>query len=119
MINLKLSSTLTAIAEISKFLPGDKKIVIEGHTDTTPIKIKFPSNLELSAARAINTANYLTNALHIDGQKIFISGYSDTQPIMANNSKSNRAKNRRVTVMLIPKIVEDTKLEAEQKYNNN
>lgn len=92
-------SVLDTLAEILKFLPN--KIRIEGHTDNRPIRsAKFPSNWHLSVARALNTAYYLMNK-GVNPEKISIVGYAEYRPIAPNDSEENRAKNRRVDIVVI------------------
>jgi chemotaxis protein MotB len=92
-------AVLDTIAEILKFLPN--KIRIEGHTDDRPIKsARFPSNWHLSVARALNTAYYLMSK-GVNPEKISIAGYSEYRPIAPNDSEENRAKNRRVDIVII------------------
>jgi len=92
-------SVLDTLAEILKFLPN--KIRIEGHTDNRPIRsAKFPSNWHLSVARALNTAYYLMNK-GVNPEKISIVGYAEYRPITPNDSEENRAKNRRVDIVVI------------------
>ena len=70
-------------------------IRIEGHTDSTPIATtEFPSNWELSAARAISVGQFLVSQ-GIAGSSITAVGYSDTRPVADNFSEVARAKNRR------------------------
>ncbi len=92
-------AVLDTLAEILKFLPN--KIRIEGHTDNRPIKTaRFPSNWHLSVARALNTAYYLMNK-GVNPEKISIAGYSEYRPIAPNDTEENRAKNRRVDIVII------------------
>jgi chemotaxis protein MotB len=92
-------AVLDTIAEILKFLPN--KIRIEGHTDDRPIRsARFPSNWHLSVARALNTAYYLMSK-GVNPEKISIAGYSEYRPIAPNDSEENRAKNRRVDIVII------------------
>ncbi len=92
-------AVLDTLAEVLKFLPN--KIRIEGHTDDRPIKsARFPSNWHLSVARALNTAYYLMNK-GVSPEKISIAGYSEYRPIAPNDSEENRAKNRRVDIVII------------------
>jgi chemotaxis protein MotB len=92
-------AVLDTIAEILKFLPN--KIRIEGHTDDRPIKsARFPSNWHLSVARALNTAYYLMSK-GVNPEKISIAGYSEYRPIAPNDSEENRAKNRRVDIVIV------------------
>ena len=72
------------------------KVVVRGHTDDLPIRSEiFPSNWELSAARAAATLRYLAGQ-GISPSRMKAVGYADTRPIVPNNTKDNRALNRRV-----------------------
>ena len=77
------------------------QVVISGHTDNTPINTeKFPSNLELSAARAINVAKSLINN-GVSPVRVSIQGFSEYQPLFDNTLPENRQANRRVEISLI------------------
>lgn len=77
-----------------------KEIRIEGHTDNIPIKGTYPSNWELSSARASSTVRFMIDN-GIEMNKIVAIGYSDTKPLVDNNSDLNRAKNRRVEIIIV------------------
>ncbi len=77
-----------------------KEIRVEGHTDNTPIKGVYPSNWELSSARASDAVRYMIQQ-GLDSSKIAAVGYADTRPIADNNSKENKAKNRRIEITVI------------------
>ena len=85
----------------------DKAITIEGHTDNVPIGAelsrKYPTNWELSAARACNVARYLQEKIGIDPIFLSATGYGEYQPIASNETEEERAKNRRIEILLIPK----------------
>ncbi|NJN70236.1 MAG: OmpA family protein [Nitrospira sp.] len=77
------------------------KVAVDGHTDNQPIggalKKKFPTNMELSEARAVNAAN----ALEEGGlSNATTQGYADTKPKAPNTTEAGRAKNRRVEVVV-------------------
>jgi len=75
-------------------------ITIEGHTDAIPIRsARFPSNWELSSARAGSVVRYL-EANGIASRRLRAVGYADTRPLAQNNTTANRALNRRVELML-------------------
>jgi chemotaxis protein MotB len=75
-------------------------VTIEGHTDSIPIRsARFPSNWELSSARAGSVVRYL-EANGIASQRLRAIGYADTRPLANNNTAANRALNRRVELML-------------------
>jgi chemotaxis protein MotB len=90
---------LARVAEILKSAEG--KIIVAGHSDNVPIYTeRFRSNWELSAARAVSVAHEMMLATHIPSERFLIQGYADTEPMVANDSAVNRAKNRRVEIIL-------------------
>jgi len=77
-------------------------IRIEGHTDDVPIHTAvFPSNWELSTARAVNVLRYFIEHHRIDSQRLSAEGFGEFQTLVANDTGANRAKNRRVEVIFI------------------
>ena len=84
-------------------------IRIEGHTDNLPIHTElFPSNWELSTARAVNVLRYFIKNHNIDPQRLAAEGFGEFHPLVANDSPENRAKNRRVEIIFINKAVKNT-----------
>ncbi|NLY76963.1 MAG: flagellar motor protein MotB [Tissierellia bacterium] len=81
----------------------DKLIKVEGHADTTPVSPKdgFPTNWELSTTRATNVLRFLVEEKGIEGGRISASGYSYYRPIAPNDTKENKAKNRRVDIVIL------------------
>jgi chemotaxis protein MotB len=76
------------------------KITVEGHTDDTPVKSSlYPSNWELSSARAGSVVRFLIQAGHLDPRRFTAVGNSDTKPLVENDSTENKAKNRRVSIL--------------------
>ncbi len=76
-------------------------IAVEGHTDNDPIRSsQFPSNWELSAARASAVIRYLTSQ-GIEADKFRAIGFGDTVPLFENDSPANKAKNRRVDITFL------------------
>ncbi len=83
----------------------DIEISVEGHSDDLPIATeRFPSNWELSSYRATTVARYLIT-LGVPSERLSVSGYSDTRPRALNDTPENRARNRRVTLVLHPKAL--------------
>lgn len=77
------------------------KIIVSGHTDDTPIHTsRFPSNWELSVARALGVANFLM-AQNLDPRRISVEGFGQYRPIADNNDPDSRQANRRVEISLI------------------
>ncbi|QGY41312.1 OmpA family protein [Pseudodesulfovibrio cashew] len=76
-------------------------LVVRGHTDDRPISTaKFPSNWELSAARAAVALDYIINKGGIEINRAKAVGYADTRPEVPNDSEANRLKNQRVEFYL-------------------
>jgi len=74
-----------------------KTVRIEGHTDDRPMNSSvYPSNWELSSARALNVLKVLLNSTSLDPSKLAYTGYAEFRPIAENDSPENMAKNRRV-----------------------
>ncbi|MDD2308033.1 MAG: flagellar motor protein MotB [Desulfuromonadaceae bacterium] len=75
---------------------------LEGHTDNIPISTaQFPSNWELSTARATNGLKYLLKNFNIDPNKISATGYAEFRPIADNATPDGRARNRRVDLVML------------------
>ncbi len=82
-----------------------KPIGIEGHTDSRPISNgRFPSNWELSTARATQVLRYLVNKHGFSPQKLTASGYADTKPLDNGASEGAYAKNRRVEIVVLSTV---------------
>lgn len=100
-------SILGKVGNILKNVHG-MQIWIVGHTDNVPIKkeyqYKFPSNWELSAARAAAVANYFQKSNSIDPETLTVIGRSFYEPVDTNNTKEGRARNRRVEVIIAPEL---------------
>jgi len=84
----------------------DKSIRIEGHTDNVQIvgalAKRYPTNWELSAARAINVARYLQDQ-GIDPGQLSAVAYGEWKPVGDNDTAEGKAKNRRIEIILVPK----------------
>ena len=99
---------LDEIVKIIKTKGKKHKIFIQGHTDDVPIHTaKFESNWELSAIRATAVLRYFFDK-GIDPERLTATGYADTFPMVSNNTKEGRAKNRRIEFVL-EKMPEDKK----------
>ena len=84
----------------------DNDIVVEGHTDCIPVTgdlaAVFPSNWELSVARAANTVNFLENAAGMNPERLSATGYGQQRPVAPNDTREGRALNRRVEIVALP-----------------
>lgn len=86
----------------------DKRIQVEGHTDNVPIvsslRKRYPTNWELSTARATEVVRYLQEAGGIDPKLLSATGYSEYLPVASNDTEKDRQKNRRIEIVLLPLI---------------
>ena len=88
-----------AAETLKKFGRNIKSVRVDGHTDNRRIHTKeFPSNKELSEARAKAVSAYLIKLSGLPADKFIVTGYGDTQPVADNNTKKGQAENRRVVV---------------------
>ncbi|MBW1700745.1 MAG: flagellar motor protein MotB [Deltaproteobacteria bacterium] len=90
------------LEKIGSFISGKPyPIRIEGHTDNLPIhNERFPSNWELSTARAVNVLRYFIEEEKVSQQRLSAVGFGEFQPIFPNDSPGHRAKNRRVEIII-------------------
>ena len=92
--------TLMRVASVLTDFP--QQIRIEGHTDNVPIHTKeFPTNWELSAARALNITRFLTEGGYLPSERLAASGYGEFHPIAPNDTPEGRSQNRRVEVVIL------------------
>jgi chemotaxis protein MotB len=105
-------TVLGIVAEALKMIPND--VVIEGHTDSRPISTsRFPSNWELSTARATAVLRFLAGT-GIEPSRLSAMGYGDTRPVGDNATAEGQAKNRRVEIIVLTDVsLEPILLEAE------
>lgn len=90
------------------FVDIPNNIKVEGHTDSVPMSsYRYPSNWELSGARASSVIRYLLNEFPIDERRFSLAGYGETRPIMPNTSVENMQKNRRVEIVILNETEED------------
>jgi chemotaxis protein MotB len=101
----------------------DKRIMIEGHTDSVPISSKlinsYPTNWELSVARATNVARYLQEKGGVDPKILSATGYGEFMPVASNETEEGKAKNRRIEIILLPVEVERKTLPVEGVKGDN
>ena len=95
--------TLLQIAEVIAQI-DERQFQIEGHTDNVPINTtRFPSNWELSTARA-QAVVYLFVEAGVSPQNISVSGYGEHHPRASNETKEGKALNRRIEIIMLPNL---------------
>jgi len=102
-MNMKGRATIDKIVGTLQNAAG-KRIVVEGYTDNTPIgpglRSRYPTNWELSTARACDVVRYL-QAAGIDPVRLEAAGFGEYQPVAANDTPAGRSQNRRIDIVLM------------------
>ncbi|MCP9440111.1 MAG: OmpA family protein [Nitrospira sp.] len=109
----------------SVLLELNRHVRVEGHTDNVPIRTaQFPSNWELSATRAVMVVRVLSELYGVPSDHLAAIGYADTRPVAPNLTPAQRAKNRRVEVIILehapvfsPRFSEDDQESSDQLPN--
>jgi len=97
-----LPEGIAEIERLGKLLaPLPVAVQIEGHTDNIPIgNPHYPSNWELSTARAVNVLKVLAGRGNVDPRRLSAVGYGDARPLVPNDTAGHQARNRRVQVIV-------------------
>jgi chemotaxis protein MotB len=86
----------------SALVQTDNHIRVEGHTDNVPIRnARFPSNWELSTARATTVVAYLIDRFKFAPERLSAGGYSEYRPVESNATAEGRSRNRRVDIVVL------------------
>jgi chemotaxis protein MotB len=97
---------LTQVSDVLKNVT-DKQIRIEGHTDNVPIGVKirdkFPTNWELSTARATTVVRFFIDRGGVSRESLEAVGFADTRPVASNDTDEGRTENRRIEIVLYPR----------------
>jgi len=98
-------AALRQLASVLKTL-DDRRFQVAGHTDNVPIQTsRYPSNWELSAARAVEVTRFLI-ANGVEPKRLSAAGYGEFDPVADNDAPESRAKNRRIEITLVPELDE-------------
>lgn len=96
---------LKSLGDVLSRFP-DRALQITGHTDNVPIspalRERFPSNWELSTARATSVIHFLQQQVGLPGQRMIAAGFGEYQPVADNSTPEGRALNRRIEILLVP-----------------
>lgn len=103
-VSNKANSILEKLANVINSEPSID-VMVEGHTDSRSIhNEKVQDNWDLSVLRATSVVRKLQNEYNVAPEKLIASGRSSYQPIVENDSRDNRAKNRRTRIVILPNI---------------
>jgi len=118
--NARLSSeSFPILKKIANVIQAsDYAVNIEGHTDNVPINTRtFPSNWELSAARAASVVHFMSRQ-NIDAYRLAAVGYGENRPVANNRTADGRQKNRRISLILLPRV-SDKKIDDIEVFNSD
>ena len=98
-------AVLRKVADVLGQFP-ERQVQVVGHTDNVPIHTaRFPSNWELSAARAIAAVRFLSEQAAVDPRRLGALGYGEFHPIADNAAPEGRAQNRRIAIVILPELL--------------
>lgn len=101
-------------------LKTDGKIAVAGHTDNVPISTpRYRSNWELSTSRATSVVHEFLKTGRIPANRFVLEGYAETQPLAPNDTSRNRAKNRRVEIIVLKSAVKDEMTRSIEQLNQD
>jgi chemotaxis protein MotB len=98
---------MPALQKITTILGNypEYRIVIEGHTDNVPISTsRFRDNWQLSTERALSVLGYILREKKLNSSRFSAAGYGEYNPIVPNDTPANRALNRRVDIVVVPRL---------------
>lgn len=99
-LRMSALESLDKVAEILK--TNDKRIIIEGHTDDSPINDpQFPSNWELAGSRASAVVRYFVKYHKLDPKRFVSISYGDQKPVVPNDTEEHKAMNRRIELLIV------------------
>lgn len=101
------AEVLTRLGAVLVGVEG-RTIQVSGHTDDSPpsarLAATFPTNWELSVARAVNVVRFLQEKAKVPAPRLVAAGYGETHPVATNATPKGRARNRRIEILLIPEL---------------
>ncbi len=103
VVNPRGKEALGTLAQALNNNP-DINVVVEGHTDSVPIRGKYEDNWALSTARSTAIVRILSDAYKVDPVRVTASGRSKYEPVADNTTPEGRQRNRRTEIILAPKL---------------
>ena len=112
--------SLDKVARVLNENVADFKVGIEGHTDNEPIKFSgWKSNWELSTERALSVLHYLSDQEYVAPERLSVLGYGEYQSVADNSTKDGKQLNRRVEVVIFPKVTKAKELQKKERKKEN
>ena len=117
VVNAKGKEALGTLAQVLNVNP-DINVVVEGHTDSVPIRGRYEDNWALSVARSTAIVRILTDTYKVDPTRVTASGRSKYEPVDDNGTAEGRQRNRRTEIILAPKLDQLMQLLQQTPSNN-
>jgi len=99
----KANEVLGKIAKIVESRP-DMEVMVEGHTDNTPIRSTTEDNWDLSVRRAVAVVKVLQNTYKVAPARLIASGRGEYLPIAPNTTEDGKSLNRRTRIIILPQL---------------
>jgi len=100
---------LDKVAQVLRTTVRDLNVGVEGHTDNVPIRHSgWKSNWELSSARAMSVLHYMVDEQGVEPARLSATGYGEYRPVASNDDSDGRQRNRRVEIVILPKVEQKT-----------
>jgi len=110
VIRVDGKESIRKVAEVLNRDVPNSNVAIEGHTDNQPIKYSaWKTNWELSSARALAVLHYLIDGCTVKPTRLSANGYGEFRPVVANDTKENKQRNRRVEIVILPSKISKVK----------
>ena len=111
---------LDKVAKVLNENMANFTIGIEGYTDNVPIKhSNWKSNWELSTARSLSVLHYLANEKGVPPERLSAIGFGEYRPVAGNDTKAGRKDNRRVEIVIQPKVTKIKEGKAKEKVETD
>jgi chemotaxis protein MotB len=105
VVNPKGKEALGTLSQVLNANP-DINVIVEGHTDSVPIRGRYEDNWALSVARSTAIVRLLTRTYNVDPSRVSASGRSEFDPVDDNSTAEGRQRNRRTEIILAPRLDE-------------
>jgi chemotaxis protein MotB len=112
-------ATLDKVVRVLNENVPEYNVGIEGHTDNVPIKFSgWKSNWELSTARALSVLHYIVEQRGVAPNRVSAIGYGEYNPVASNDNIEGRQLNRRVEIVILPKVAKVKETKAAEPSEN-
>lgn len=110
IIRPEAAPVLEKVGKVLQETVPDSPVAVEGHSDNEPIRVSgWRSNWELSSARALAVVHHFIDREGLSPERVRAVGFGEYQPVTSNDTPEGRRQNRRVEIVILPKILQKVK----------